>query len=128
MGEVIKLNVMNSPKPDSVEKYFAISAHSSTDGNWAIRVTEFYDPAKNEADIFREVAEHLTPIAGGMIHNAEEIEPTARGKLVVTINMFNDGTVDLISSPIKTAKQKSWFKFMLTNVIRDITGAKKRKR
>jgi hypothetical protein len=111
MGEIIELNNYKDMTPS-----FCISAQLMADGSWAIQVNDFYDDRMDSHAVFREIAEALIPIAGGLIHNAEELEPTKRGCIISNITIYTDGHIDYHTRPLDTPERKAWFLAALSKI------------
>jgi len=87
MGEVIHVDTR---RRESFELY----AVKGDDGRWQINVS-WYDKSVAGPEVFREVAEALIPISGGLIVAAEGIDPSTRGTIVANFNLYEDGNISL---------------------------------
>jgi hypothetical protein len=121
MGEVIEFKDFVDP-PN-----FCISA-IWTDDKWAVDVLDFHRPDMPTHAMFREIAEALVPIAGGLIHNAEGMVPTDKGCIITNITIYSSGVIDLQTQPLDTPKRRTWLANALDTVKRDVLGKGKRKR
>ena len=103
MGEIIAF------EKEVQRSSFTISAEIDDDGTWHASIDRFYHPSMPQSEVYREIAEALIPIAGGMLKEAEEIEPTKRGPLVIMIAMYQSGIIDFMSHEIDTSERVDWF-------------------
>ena len=118
MGEV--LDFMPAEKVPA----FTLHAHKDGEGMWAVSVTEFYDSKVPVHEMFREIADALVGIAGGMIHNAESLEPTSRGCMMSHIALYEDGYAELKTAPLDTPARKAWLIQALENIRDGILAGK----
>jgi hypothetical protein len=110
MGEVLDFIPGRNPPG------FTLNAVRDEAGTWAVEVADFYDTRIPVHEMFREVADALIPIAGGMIHNAEQLEPTTRGCIVANMTLYEDGYIELRTRPIDTPDRKGWFAAALDKI------------
>lgn len=103
-----------------MKPHFTISAEMAEDGTWTVSVTEFYDDQMDTHALYREIAEALIPIAGGMIHSAEDLEPTRRGCIISNITIYQDGFIEMRNPPMDTPERKAWLVAALNKVKRRI--------
>jgi hypothetical protein len=104
MGEVVEFEDKKDRMPS-----FTISCRLDEEQSWHVTVDKFYDDRMEEHAAYREIAEALLVVMGGMIHSAEEMEPTARGSIVSNIALYKNGHIDFHSEPINTKERKAWF-------------------
>ena len=114
MGEVVELNNYKDLTP-----HFAIGAHL-VDGVWDVEVIDFYDNRMDVHAVFREIADALIPIAGGMVHHAEKLEPTTRGCIIANITLYAGGHIEFRTRPLDTEERKSWFLAALNKIKRNV--------
>jgi hypothetical protein len=122
VGEVIGF-----PKPDIEPPHFCISAIWE-DGRWQVDVIDFHDKSMSTPDMFRDIAEALFPIAGGLVSQAEAEEPTDKGFIVSNLSIFSSGIIDLRTQPLDNAKRRAWFGHALDTIKGSVLGKKKHKR
>jgi hypothetical protein len=122
VGEVIALTDYIEECPAG----FTINAVAGADGNWMVNVLEFHDHRMPTHEMFREIADAMIPIAGGFIHSAEALNPTERGCIVASIQLFSNGNIDFHSEPINTKERKAWFARALRKVSENVTGKKRK--
>jgi len=103
MGEVIEFEGKDR------QPRFTITCRLDEEGSWLVTVDRFYDDGMPLHAMYREIAEALLPIAGGMIYSAEELEPTKRGCIVTNIALYENGHIDFHSRPFDTEERKAWF-------------------
>lgn len=112
MSNIIQIKDHLPPKGNPS---FTVSAEHR-DGAWYVNVEDFHDKGMSVADMYREIAEALPPLACGLIKSAEMANPTKRGFLFASISLFVDGTIQLHSRPLNSPKRKAWFMNALDKV------------
>lgn len=118
MGEILDFT------PAEKVPAFTIQAHKDHVGVWCVSVPEFYDTKMPVHEMFREIADALIGIAGGMIHNAEALEPTSRGCIVTNISLYEDGYIELKTAELDTPEKKAWLIQAIENVRDGIIAGK----
>lgn len=87
MSNVVHLDARPTPS-------FRLDAKLDDRQRWDVGVA-YYDRSIPEPQVYREVAEALVEILGGLTVAAEGMDPSTRGSLLVNISLFEDGSVDL---------------------------------
>jgi hypothetical protein len=121
VGEVIEFKDYATPP------HFAISVIWQ-DNKWNVDVIDFHRPDMPTHEMFREIAETLIPVAGGLIHNAEALMPTDKGCMITNITIYDSGIIDFQTQPLNTAKRRAWFMHALDTIRADVETKWKRKR
>lgn len=119
MGEVVQFPVSDEAP------HFCISVVWD-ENRWNIDVIDFHNKALPTHTMFREIAEALIPIAGGLTHQAEALEPTEKGCIVSNVSFYSSGVIEFQTQPLNTAKRKAWFLAAL-DTLRKNVDRKKRK-
>jgi hypothetical protein len=115
MGEVVELNNYKDMTPR-----FSLEATMDEEGSWRVAITDFYDDRMDTHAVYREIAEALIPIAGGMVHSAEDLEPTKNGCIMTSILLFQGGHIDFRSHPLDTKERKDWVCSALDRIKRNV--------
>lgn len=113
MGEILEFKSSRDTTP-----HFSISARVDGKGDWVISVDDFYDNNMENHAIYREIADAMIPLAGGLIHTAEELHPTKKGCIITNITIFGNGDISLHLPPMDTPDRKQWMLSALDSIRR----------
>jgi hypothetical protein len=90
------------------------------EGEWIISVSDFYDRSMEDHEVYREIAETIIPLAGGLVHSAEKLHPTKRGCVISYIAIYGSGDIEMHLPPMDTPDRKQWMLDTLDAIKRNI--------